>query len=412
MSNKRKHVPDASQEEQTDSGVATVGSGSGSIIPPIPEINPTLGEAAGEVIDDPKVKVALKASPPAAFVTIEDEEDARPEIVPGSAFDQEKFEAKCHVTNVVKALPISTEPPYYKLVSDTKVVLDRKRAEQELSMDTFIGERGCEGRWVGELVAADKGGDFIAELVMLIHVICVGLRRTVRINGQHVCAHVLYMPSDYRIEVRNIVYEVQTEDEMRRLYAAIDCGRPRSNRHKAHALLFGRMELGGLGADIINAIHRGYRHLIATKGQKRVLTVKEVCNIMIQDGAKYACAHVGQFLTEKRVLSNDTASPSKGLRKPPIYAAMISTCNAALATNSLLAWIGFWTEVMCAGEPTAGRPAFMLRQYLSFNHNTRGGLTLEERQYRASVIAWNHFRSDKPLNELRIADVIKRPQPL
>lgn len=293
-------------------------------------------------------------------------------------------------------------PVEYKIVSDKRVYLTKNRAEEVLNLEVFPGERDVRENHVQMLYNEAIAGRF------MWHHVIIGIAKcgehTYRVNGQHTCWMRYLLPDEYdgyNCSVREIVYEVETLDQVRDLYSTFDRNAPRTTGHIARVLLMDSQATSGVAMGLINRVTAGFR---LWKFETDWAIANNPAEVITMIETQFAALFntVAKFMYR---FSNEI----NWIRRSSVLAAMFATFEKAPQKA-----VEFW-EPVCSGlglnESTD--PRYHLRKYLdatSHTTSTKGKTAVsQEEAYRVCVQAWNRWRSGEKVSTLRSTE--KRVNP-
>lgn len=299
------------------------------------------------------------------------------------------------ISSAVDELKVMTSGDY-RLTSAKKVKFTREFATSFLELPAFVAERPLRDAHVEDLIKAAKRGDFHAELVQLASAHCRYDKTYRRLNGQHTCWMRQYMPENWEITVSCLVYEVDSEDEFRRLYSTFDRGAARTSAHIINARLLGTEDFEGFNKHDLGLIVKGFA---AYKMQTNKVGNPDVlADAMTGDGLKL-CKLVQRILTTCQVHHMGAGSH---LRRAGIIGAMFVTAQKNFEQSLI-----FWQKVANGlGAASKDDPPFKLRDYIIKNpkgRETAGkeAVITKEDLLRLCIVAWNNWRKGEPMKQIR-----------
>lgn len=274
-------------------------------------------------------------------------------------------------------------------VSDRMVTLSHAKAFWYAGLPIFRGERGAGDKHTQFLFDQMRLKRFNWDNVIIATAEFEG--RTYKINGQHTCWAVTFMPDNFMEQVREKRYRVKNEEQMRALYMTFDANKPRTAAHLTKV------------------------ELTAIPGLDKVwgTTLQKVANAVLFwqfDGKhkrdRYGPAQVAQIIRDRyldtvqrtalfyQIIHNE----SKDIRRQPVIAAMLATFDKVPTLADQ-----FWKPVADGvALNTKNDPRWRLRQYLSefALGNSKGSdrkSTDPESMYRACIVCWNKWRQGEEL---------------
>ena len=274
-----------------------------------------------------------------------------------------------------------------KLVCQELTVQDVRFSEaysiEFLELNIFHGEHDVIIPHVQELVDEFHANRFLWSLVVIAKCWLAGV--LYRINGQHTAWMRLSLSKDHPFfrgehepTVREVVYQVDTMEQLRSLYAAFDKNRPRTRPHLTKLMLVDREEMEGLAPDSFNSLVGGLRVWLypGAEHNRRLQPNAMLSIIKGQYGELFQT--VGKYYKEHR-------TEYRYLRRTGIIAALFATFYADPVKA-----LEFWGPVITGvGITNADDPRLRLRHY----YDTTGqvGDAAIEGHYRVSIRAWNKW---------------------
>lgn len=303
--------------------------------------------------------------------------------------------------------------------TQTQIVLDAVKARWLLEDVTpFVADRQLSKGHVAYLASEMKQGRFLPEMTTIA--ICKLNGSTFRLNGQHTANAVLQVVAekeDFALPgVTLVTYTVDSEEDMRQIYARIDRGAARTNIQVAHSILVGTKAFAEVPTRVLGLLPTGLALWQFEDNGDRKVYVGETAAEDVQ----------GEFLEVSRLIANfmEPLSPRKGqhdhMFRGPVVAALYATfsldpVDAAKFWQAVATGVGFESET---------EPAARLRQMLQ-NMQVHGGHVASvgsgkkkptighEPMYRACVHAWNKFRQGGSFEQgLRPHALKSRPEPV
>lgn len=278
-----------------------------------------------------------------------------------------------------------------KVISDKIINFSKKNAFAYLELDTFQGERSVNERHVQFLYNAWVGGRFMWDHVIIA--CCVLKDRKFRINGQHTCWMRVNLPDDYftkkgeEPQVREVVYQVENEENMRSLYSTFDQNKTRSPSHIFRALMAGTPQAQDIWPSTLNKLNAGLKLWLYEK-DKDLLTSNDVAQL-VKDKHETLFRIVGLFQQ-----SHD--KDPVFIKRAGIVAAMFATFDRAGGKAP-----EFWDPVANGlGLNEKHDPRYALRDYLQTHGSSKGAASVarvgnfvsSEDTYRICIAAWNKWR--------------------
>ena len=281
------------------------------------------------------------------------------------------------------ALPV-LKPAFNRAVFDRKVDFTKSFAQTLIEMPTVVGERPLRSAWVDYLVTQAKGGTFLFDAAEVITCVLDGV--TYRLNGQHTCWMRQYMPDDWDHQIRHIKYEVDTEEQMRKIYATIDRGAPRTAGHVINARLQGTDGYKDFSSNVIKMLAEGFRNYLGD------VRVDAVADKMVGND-RDLCGKVASILIKNGI----TSRRSSHLSRAAVIAAIFATTKLCERDSET-----FWAQVADGIELKGTDPSYHLRKWLlDVSPNVGRGATPSRKEivsnddiYGRCIAAWNTYRDD------------------
>jgi len=279
-------------------------------------------------------------------------------------------------------------------VNAKKINLDAMTATWLLNeVSPFAADRQLSKLHVAKLVSEMRCDHFLPEITTVM--VAKLDSQTYRINGQHTAMAVLEMvKDDANFVLRDVTlleFEVQSEGELRKLYARIDRGAARSNKDVVKSILSGTDEFSGVQERVLNLLPLGLAFWRFEDSNKRKLYVGETAALDVQEKYLALSQMIAVFMGEL-----DYKAQHHGhMFRSPVVAAFYATFSVDVADAER-----FWQAVATGvGFESEDEPAARLRQMLK-SVNIGGGILQRgskgaigaENMYRACLHAWNRFR--------------------
>lgn len=295
------------------------------------------------------------------------------------------------------------------------VELDSKFAAQFLDYPEFIVndekvDRARSDAHVIYLARAMQGGSFLWEQVNLVLCDLPGNSKPTRLNGQH-CSWARLVAEDQgldpktRCPVQLLRYEAKSIEDMRRLYASLDRGRPRNNNVVIASYLSGTDDFPDTTKPVLRLLAQGLGvWLWPDSATRKLHGGDDRAYLLLKDHHKVALA-VAWFL--KLVGMRE----QQHLTRAPVVAAMFETFSKAPQIA-----LDFWKDVRDGlGISDKEDPRRVLRDWLMMNtlnrsrHSGDIKVVLSEAMYRAAIYKWNDFRAGKKAKNVKIDITLSRP---
>lgn len=304
-------------------------------------------------------------------------------------------------------------------IASRKIVeFTHKRASQLLEMKEFVGDRKLKQRHVDVLVHHMKSGTFHSEHVQLMTCYCEETKEEYRINGQHTAWARLEMPSDWPCKVTTIQYSARKMEDVRRLYATVDRGSPRSRRNVIDSYLSGTSEFGKYGIWSVRNAAVGLNTLLSLKKSTSSRShagrpADDIAYMMLTewlDASQEVCE-----LLDTCVRDAKRGSSTNFMHRAIVVAAIFATWEFVNdADDATFAdWNSFWCSVRDGlNFESLGDPRRMLRNYLAkpltagLDHGDQR-MGVELAAYDACIRCWNAWRKGQEVARIPLS---YRPQ--
>jgi len=213
------------------------------------------------------------------------------------------------------------------------------------------------------------------------------------------------MPDSWIPKIRYLRYEVDSEEDFRKLYSLIDRGAPRSTGHITQARLFGTDQYKGASKRTITDVRTGLAYWLwgndATERARH--RIDEIITLMETDHYQI-CHDVASFL-------NDLSASEHFIRRAAVIGAIFASFNKAKQDANV-----FWTSVRTGLDYSeAGDPRKTIRDYLQrmkvagANSFNKANMVPAETMYRACIYSWNAFRRKEKLSQIMVPTSSNRP---
>jgi hypothetical protein len=281
---------------------------------------------------------------------------------------------------------------------DRQVSLTIDHAAEYVQLPVFRGERDVSDAHAQFLLDEMTRKNFNWDLVTLAR--CEFQGQHYKINGQHTCWARIAARLAADPTVREIVYRVQDEGELRKIYRTFDRAKNRSDAHI--------MQVELLGKDIDPDISKAWASLVAAGVRmwrfgdidtyKRVRP-DQLATIIDGSDVKPIFTVVALFCQSR---SKDSHTL---IKRQPVIAAMMETFS-----RDTQAAITFWTDISEATNLTKGDPRWMLYNYLKKSVLNIAGrspgsgdrqVVRTEDMYRVCVHLWNKWRAGETVANVR-----------
>lgn len=278
---------------------------------------------------------------------------------------------------------VTVEKLKVKVVRRTQGQLTHTAACTLLEMKTFDGERKEREDWVQHLYNQWLTGRFRWELVTIVT--CRYKGEMYRLNGQHTCWMRLNLPEKENCSVEFYEYEVDSEDQLRALYAVIDRGKSRTHGHIIKASLTSTEYLGEVWPSLVNILAAGMKLWLYEKSNDQRQNGPDEMVALIQGQHNALFKLVGGFVQER-------IDSAQHIKRASTIAAIFATFDKAKTIAP-----EFWQPV-CDGLNLGRKtdPRYQLRDTL-MRSSVRGSVSDkrvlgQEDMYRICVAAWNKWR--------------------
>lgn len=287
-----------------------------------------------------------------------------------------------------------------KVISDKTINFTKARAFSYLELETFEGERQVNERHVQFLYNNWVGGRFMWDHVIIAQARCDG--KFYRINGQHTCWMRVNLPDDYFIkkgeepQVREVVYEVPDEENLRTLYSTFDQNKTRSAGHVFKALLVGTNHVADVWPSVIGVLGSGLKHWLYEPADQRLLSANDMAEI-VRDKHESLFRIVGLYFQSHY-------NEWRASRRAAVIGAMFATFDASGGKAP-----EFWDPVITGlNLVDKSDPRYALRKWLETHYQGESGTheyASAEDTYRVCILAWNKWRTgQKAIATLRPTD--------
>jgi hypothetical protein len=276
-----------------------------------------------------------------------------------------------------------------KMVSEDARNLDLALTEEVLSSsEKFVADRPLRQGHVEHLLREMRRGTFIESLVTLIFCELDGV--TYRMNGQHTCWAMTYFSDEadttYVVKVQR--WKAESEHDLRRLYASIDRGAPRTKANVVQSYLVGTDSFTGYTNRQIQEISSGFSLWHWESMHDRNMHGGEDVAHLMQTDFIEVCTRVGN------VYRRWTTTDHKHMMRAPVIGALYATFQKAPRIAE-----EFWTVVATGvGIDSENDARHRLRNHLmTYSIGMSPGKRSQspEEMYRTCISAWNSFRDNR-----------------
>lgn len=289
-------------------------------------------------------------------------------------------------------LPITGTRLKAELISDQQVTLDKTLAARYIDLPIFPGERQITDGHVQFLYDEMRKGSFLPHLVNLATAVLNQVEY--KINGQHTCWAVIYMPDGFSMPVRELKFRVDSPEQLKLLYSAFDRLKARTDAHVMKVQMVGTPVLEGLGVKHLNVVVGGFKTwCFPLEADRRRLSPAQV-NTLIQSDFPDLFRTVAQFV-------QDHCANHRHMLRHPVVGAMFATFEKVVTKAP-----EFWLPVATGIDiPSKNDPRLRLRDLLmqaALTSKAQGRDYMGyEAMYRACLYCWNRWRRGEDVKLLR-----------
>ena len=302
---------------------------------------------------------------------------------------------------VKKTQPRFAAPLQYKLLEDRKVNLTKDRAFEFLELKTFEGERAVRDLHVQYLYDEFVAGRFMWHQANIASAVLNG--ETFRVNGQHTCwmrVNISEAHEPVKADVRELVYEVKDEEQLKALYSTFDRNAPRTVGHVSTVMLLGTEASTHIPHSYIKSLLAGFR-LFESEDWRTTRRPTELVESIKQKHAALFNV-VGRFFA-------DMYEYHTFVRRAGVVGAMFATFNRGVEKATK-----FWHPVFTGLDLEKLTDArYKLREFLSTHgHGIQRGKSAvtAEQGYRVCINCWNNWLDNTLVKAIKIPDTSnKRP---
>ena len=297
---------------------------------------------------------------------------------------RESFKSKVPMTMPLDGAKVN--PNKHVVISDKLVTLDQAKAIEYIDLPIFEQERDSDRRWVQSYLDEMKAGVFNFTATSLASAWLGDVRY--KVNGQHTCWAFGFMPKNYKVTMREVIYRVKSEEALRQLYITYDAGKPRSKQHQTQILAADKDFCEGLTASFASKMCGALTFWTTPNDNtRRRVGVRKSMAIAEKDYPElFGC--VGNF-------AQAASKENSALKRMPVLAAMLGTFE-----RSGRASIEFWQAVADGLTiPAKTDVRYQLRKQL-LNMQSRHVTAVttgkpqpsDEKLYLICLAAWNKWR--------------------
>lgn len=290
---------------------------------------------------------------------------------------------------------------HYEIVSDQTVVLDHARASRYIDLPIFPGEREVSDGQVQLLYDEMRKGTFNELLVILSTAVFSGVEY--KINGQHTCWAVQFMSPGFALNVREIKYRVESEQQLKLLYSTYDRLKARTDAHCTKVILVGTPVMDGINVSLVSKLTSGLKFWYFDSDADRRRITPEQTAAIIQNDVPELWRHVALCVQPH-------ASEHKHLLRHPVLAAMFATFDKVHTMAP-----DFWNPVATGIGLERKTDARLKLRDMLMQSSVKATPTGKdhvppETMYRLAIQAWNHWRADEPVQVLRTTKERQNPR--
>lgn len=298
-----------------------------------------------------------------------------------------------------------TNPLDYEIVSDETVDFTKEKAFAFLELEKFAGERDARDLHVQYLYDEESAGNFMWHLVNIAMAEMDG--KMYRINGQHTAWMRVNADRKGKTPVREIVYKVDSSEDLRRLYSVFDRNAPRTVAHVSKVQLLGTEATVGIPGGYLGHLIAGYR-LFHSPGWAGSMTRANRSGSLADMLTKIKTEHaqlfniVGKFFVQHY----EDWMP---IRRASVTGPMFATFEKAVKAS-----LEFWTPVVEGTNlDKKSDVRWQLRRFIEGHGHTlhrNKDMISQEDLYRICINMWNHWRSGNEVTKIRLITGEDRPK--
>lgn len=283
----------------------------------------------------------------------------------------------------------------YKVISDTLVILDDEKASSYIELPVFKGEREVTESHVQRLFDEMRKGHFNPLLVVLSSCEFQGV--VYKINGQHTCWAKFYCEG-YTPQVREIRYRVDSEEDLRQLYATYDRGMGRSDAHLTMVELANNHHLRDVPNNVLKLVTSGMKFWIFSSSSDRRRCSPQDVATLATDKHLNLFMLICSFVREHIESSKD----AQFVRRVAVIAAMFETFNKVVGSSN-----EFWVPVVnginlgSKEDPRYQLRSFLLSVKVNAASSRRERSVTDDELYNHCIPAFNKWRKNEKIKSLR-----------
>ena len=285
----------------------------------------------------------------------------------------------------------------YEVIRDETAEFGLAEAEAYLSLDPIPGERSVDSTAVQSLVDHIKNGTYNENSVVIATVWLGNVEH--RLNGQHTAWAVASMEGKVVLELRQTVYKVTSEAQMKRLYATFDAGKPRTRQHLLKAMMVDLDCVEGIPPSMVARVSNGFKHWHYPARVDYLRVTPQQVAATIDQSHSDLFNTVGMYYAE-------AFKHCSLVKRASLVAAMFATFDK-LPTRAT----EFWDPIVHnIGLTSKDDPRYRLREYLerttlsSRNPNGKKSVRVNDDDvYNTAINMWNKWRTgDQVRQTIRI----------
>lgn len=292
-----------------------------------------------------------------------------------------------------------------EMMSEEKRMLDVSLTSEILdASEKFVADRPLRQSHVDHLLREMRRGTFIESLVTLI--LCELDGAVYRMNGQHTCWATIYFAEESNdlYEVKLQRWKAKSEHDLRRLYASIDRGAPRTKANVIQSYLVGTDGFARFSNRQIQEVSSGFSLWHWETAHERNMYGGEDIAHLMQTQFLELCTRVGGIYCQW------SHRDQQYMMRAPVIAAMFATFQKVPRIAE-----EFWGVVSTGvGIQSENDPRHRLRNHLmvfTVGNNSPGKKSQSaEEMYRVCLSAWNAFRDQKEVKFFKPSVMVKRPK--
>lgn len=289
-----------------------------------------------------------------------------------------------------------SDPLKYKITGDEHINFTKEKAFAFLELKTFEGERAVRERHVQYLFDEWVAGRFLWQNIILASA-RLGAE-TYRINGQHTCWMRVNIPERYeplKADVREMLYTVDSQEQLRALYSAFDRNATRSPGHISKVMLIDTEAGKEIPHSYMGKLVAGYRMFDSAAPYNRLNANPAEMVGKIEKQHSQLFNIVGRWFAIHY-------SEAMFIRRAAVIGAMFATFEKNVKASD-----EFWGPIANGlGFTNKSDLRYRLRAFLETHGHTiinRGVQKItQEDLYCTLITNWNHWRAgEESLSRIR-----------